>query len=86
MEGSRNFRLTYGLRIDAPSYGNASFKNPNFNPDGTFKGDFQEGSPTIPNNDDQVLFDENGTLSATERGSNWITQSSPQTNHYFLRE
>ncbi|MEP6615288.1 MAG: TonB-dependent receptor [Ginsengibacter sp.] len=59
-KATRNFRLTYGLRIDAPSYNNASFKNPNFNPDGTFKGTFQEGSPTIPNNDPQVLFDENG--------------------------
>ena len=57
---SKNFRLTYGLRIDAPAYGNASFKNPNFNGDGTFKGTFQEGSPTIANNDPQVLFDENG--------------------------
>lgn len=57
---SKNFRLTYGLRIDAPSYSNASFKNPNFNIDGTFKGTFQEGSPTIPNNDNQVLFDETG--------------------------
>jgi hypothetical protein len=57
---TKNFKLTYGIRLDAPSYGHASFKNPEFNPDGTFKGTFQEGSPTIPNNDDQVLFDENG--------------------------
>ena len=59
-KASKNFRLTYGLRVDAPSYNNASFKNPNINLDGTFKGSFQEGSPTIANNDDQVLFDENG--------------------------
>src|SRR4029079_9343023 len=57
---TKNFKLTYGIRLDAPSYGHASFKNPDFNPNGTFKGTFQEGSPTIPNNDDQVLFDENG--------------------------
>jgi hypothetical protein len=56
----RNFRLTYGLRVDIPSYGNASFKDPQFNLDGTFKGSYNEGSPTFPNNDDQVLFDENG--------------------------
>ena len=56
----RNFRLTYGLRIDKPSYGDASFKDPQFNGDGTFKGTFNQGSPTFPNNDDQVLFDENG--------------------------
>ncbi len=59
-KAAKNFSLTYGLRIDAPSYSNASFKNPNFNGDGTFKGTFQEGSPTIPNNDNQVLFDESG--------------------------
>jgi Carboxypeptidase regulatory-like domain len=57
---AKKFKLTYGLRIDAPSYGNASFRNPEFNGDGTFKGSYQEGSPTIPNNDNQVLFDENG--------------------------
>ena len=57
---TKNVKLTYGLRVDAPSYSNASFKNPNFNNDGTFKGTFQEGSPTIANNDPQVLFDANG--------------------------
>ena len=56
----KNFRLTYGLRVDMPSYGNASFKDPQFNGDGTFKGSYNEGSPTFPNNDNQVLFDENG--------------------------
>ncbi|MGI8581427.1 MAG: hypothetical protein ACR2KX_04510 [Chitinophagaceae bacterium] len=59
-KAAKNFRVTYGLRVDVPSYSNASFKNPNFNADGTFKGTFQEGSPTIANNDPQVLFDENG--------------------------
>lgn len=57
---TKDFKLTYGLRVDAPSYRNASFKNPNFNGDGTFAGTFQEGSPTIANNDPQVLFDANG--------------------------
>ena len=56
----KDFRLTYGLRVDMPSYGNASFKDPQFNGDGTFKGSYNEGSPTFPNNDNQVLFDENG--------------------------
>lgn len=57
---NKNFKLTYGIRMDMPSYSNASFRNPNFNPDGTFKGTYQEGSPTIANNDNQKLFDENG--------------------------
>ena len=57
---TKNFNLTYGLRVDAPSYRNASFKTPDINQDGTFKGTYSEGSPTIVNNDPQVLFDENG--------------------------
>ena len=60
-KATKNFRLTYGLRLDAPSYNNASFRNPNFNGDGTFKGTYQEGTPTIANNDNQVLYNENGT-------------------------
>ena len=83
MEGSRNFRLTYGLRIDAPSYGNASFKNPNFNADGTFKGDFQEGSPTIPNNDDQVLFDENGNPISNGKGKQLDNTKFPTNKPLF---
>jgi Carboxypeptidase regulatory-like domain len=59
-KAAKNFKLTYGLRVDAPSYRNASFKNPDFNADGTFKGTYQEGFPTIANNDPQVLFDANG--------------------------
>ncbi|MEP7144244.1 MAG: TonB-dependent receptor [Ferruginibacter sp.] len=59
-KAGKNFRLTYGVRVDMPHYGNASFKDPQFNNDGTFKGSFTEGSPTFPNTTDQVLFDENG--------------------------
>jgi outer membrane receptor protein involved in Fe transport len=33
---TKDFKLTYGLRVDAPSYNN-SLKNPNFNGDGTLK-------------------------------------------------
>ena len=58
-KASKNFLLTYGLRIDAPTYGNASFKDPVFTND-RFTGAYNEGSPTFPNNQDQVLFDENG--------------------------
>ncbi len=59
-KAGKNFRVTYGLRVDAPSYNNARYKTPNLNLDGTFKGTFLEGSPTIANNDNQVLYDENG--------------------------
>ena len=58
-KASKNFRITYGVRIDAPTYGNASFKDPKFDAD-RFTGGYNEGSPTYPNNQDLVLFDETG--------------------------
>ena len=57
---SNKFKLTYGVRIDKPLYLSASFKNPDFNRDGTFKGSYSQGSPTLPNTDPQVLYDETG--------------------------
>ena len=80
---SKNFRLTYGLRIDAPSYKNASFKNPNFNQDGTFKGTFQEGSPTIANNDNQILFNENGNRIANGVGKDLDNTRLPTKKPLF---
>lgn len=60
-KASKNFKLTYGLRVDAPSYSNASFKDPVFdrNTD-RFTGAYNVGSLTYPNNEPQVLFDANG--------------------------
>ncbi len=57
---SSRFRLTYGLRADKPNYSNASYSSPNINSDGTAAGSFTSGEPTVPNNDNLVLFDENG--------------------------
>lgn len=54
------FRLTYGIRADKPNYFDASYRSPNINPDGSFSGTFTEGEPTVPNNDNLILFDENG--------------------------
>src|SRR5947209_4448218 len=54
------FRLTLGLRMDVPFYFNESFRNPIMSGDGTFTGKYDEGKPTLPNNDNLVLFDENG--------------------------
>jgi Carboxypeptidase regulatory-like domain len=79
----KNFKLTYGLRIDAPSYNNASFKDPNFNPDGTFKGSFQQGSPTIANNDNQVLYDENGKRVTNGVGKDLDNTKFPTKNPLF---
>lgn len=57
---SSKFRLTYGLRLDKPNYFNASYRSPNIGPDGSFTGTYTEGEPTVPNNDNLTLFDENG--------------------------
>ncbi len=45
-----NFRVTYGVRLDAPHYGSARYVAP----DGT------STSPTVPNNDPLTLFNEHG--------------------------
>lgn len=57
-----NFKLTYGVRFDKALYfpSKASYSSPNVNPDGTFGGTFTTGSPTVPNSDNLVLYDENG--------------------------
>ena len=58
---TNKFRLTYGLRMDIPQYFNASYRDPNFDPNtGAFLGTYTEGSPTLQNNDNLVLFDANG--------------------------
>ncbi len=57
---SEKFRLTFGLRADKPFYFNASYRAPIVNADGTLTGNFTEGEPTVPNNDDLTLFDEHG--------------------------
>jgi hypothetical protein len=56
----KNLTLTIGLRADKPSYRNLSFRSPDFNNDGTFKGTYTEGSPTFQNNDNLTLFDADG--------------------------
>ena len=57
---NNRFKLTYGVRVDKPLYLNARFSSPNFKQDGTFAGNYTQGSPTFPNTDNQKLFDENG--------------------------
>lgn len=58
---SSKFRLTYGVRLDKPNYFNASYRSPNIGGDGSFSGTYTEGEPTVPNNDNLIIFDENGT-------------------------
>jgi Carboxypeptidase regulatory-like domain len=49
-QATDKFRFTYGLRIDIPQYSSARYVAP----DGT------TNKPTVPNNDNQVLFDKDG--------------------------
>lgn len=46
--------------MDIPYYFNSSFRSPDINPDGTFANKFTEGDPTVPNNDNLVLFNKDG--------------------------
>ncbi len=58
---SNKFRLTYGIRMDVPQYFKASYSDPNFDPNtGAFLGTYTTGSPTIQNDDNQVLFNADG--------------------------
>jgi hypothetical protein len=79
----KNFRLTYGLRADKPAYNNARFKDPQFNADGSFKGTFTEGSPTLPNNDNQVLFDASGKKVTNGVGKELDNSKFPTTKVLF---
>jgi hypothetical protein len=69
-----------------PHYGNASFKDPQFNGDGTFKGSFNEGSPTFPNNDDQVLYDENGNRVTNGQGKQLDNTKFPNRRTLYSRQ
>ena len=57
---SEKLRITLGLRVDKALYFNASYNSPNLNGDGTYAGTNTTGEPTVPNNDNLTLFDENG--------------------------
>jgi carboxypeptidase family protein len=57
---SNNFKLTYGLRIDKPTYATGPanyFESPIMNADGTFSGTYSYGRPTVINTDNIALFD-----------------------------
>ncbi|PSL43055.1 TonB-dependent receptor-like protein [Chitinophaga niastensis] len=57
-----NLKITYGVRMDKALYfpSKASYNSPDINPDGTYAGTNKTGSPTVPNKEKLVLFDENG--------------------------
>lgn len=82
-------KLTFGLRLDKPSYNNLSFTTPNtvedvFDPNaGTFLGNFTSGSPTIQNNDNLTLFDENGRPITNGKGKDLDNTQLPTTKALF---
>lgn len=61
-KAGKNFKLTYGIRIDKPLYfpSKASYRSPNMNADGTFAGSYTTGTPTVANRDNLKLFDPSG--------------------------
>ncbi|MGZ8539831.1 MAG: TonB-dependent receptor [Chitinophagaceae bacterium] len=73
-QATDKFKVTFGLRIDKPSYNSASFKAPDIEEDvfapnaGTFKGSYTTGDPTVPNNDNLVIFDKNGNRIQNGKG------------------
>lgn len=60
-QASERFRFTYGLRLDKALYFNSRYESADINPDGTFAGTYTRGSPTVPNNENLTIFDEDGT-------------------------
>ncbi|MCW3467085.1 TonB-dependent receptor [Chitinophaga nivalis] len=59
---ANNLKITYGVRADKALYfpSKASYNSPNVNPDGTLSGTYLTGTPTVPNKDNLVLYDEAG--------------------------
>lgn len=70
---SDNFRLTYGLRMDIPLYMNSRFQTP--------AGESFE--PTLPNNDNLTLFDENGNPVSNGQGKQLDNTKLPPSKPLF---
>lgn len=82
---SSKFKLTYGVRMDKPVYFTDKMKlrDPAINADGTFGGSYTEGSPTVQNNDNLVLFDENGKQLANGKGKDVDNTRLPKRTPLF---
>ena len=82
---SPKFKLTYGVRMDKPVYFTDKMKlrDPAINGDGTFAGTFTEGSPTVQNNDNLVLFDENGNQLTNGKGKDVDNTRLPKRTPLF---
>lgn len=81
---SNKFRLTYGLRMDIPQYFNASYRDPNTDfGTGAFLGSYTEGSPTLQNNDNLILFDANGNSVTNGAGKDLDNNRFPTKKPLF---
>lgn len=84
-QAANNFRVTYGVRMDMPVYFKNKFRydSPNINPDGTYAGTNTTGSPTVQNNDNLTLFDENGKPLTNGAGKDVDNTRLPKTTPLF---
>jgi outer membrane receptor protein involved in Fe transport len=77
-------KLTAGVRIDKPAYNNPYFESPNqasaFDPNpGSFLGSYNNGTPTLLNADNLVLFDADGNPIKNGQGKDLDNLRLPST-------
>lgn len=77
-------KITLGIRADKPIYGDSYYRSPNTDLfSGKFLGNYTEGSPTVPNNDPLVLFNENGTKITNGVGKDLDNTKMPSNKVLF---
>jgi hypothetical protein len=77
-------KITAGVRIDKPAYNNPYFESPNqagiFDPNpGSFLGTYNNGTPTLLNADNLVLFDADGNPIKNGQGKDLDNLRLPST-------
>jgi outer membrane receptor protein involved in Fe transport len=85
---SDRLKFTVGLRIDKPAYTNPYFESPvvagEFDPNpGSFQGTYNNGTPTLLNNNNLVLFDANGNPIKNGQGKDLDNLRLPTTKPLF---
>lgn len=74
---NERLKMVYGLRVDKPLYGDSYYRSPKMNPDGTFAGSYTEGSPTIANNDNLILYNAEGVRIQNGKGKDLDNSQMP---------
>jgi Carboxypeptidase regulatory-like domain len=84
-QAGSHLRITLGIRMDIPLYfrNKFDFVSPNSNADGTFAGSYTQGSPTVQNNDNLTLFDENGKPLTNGKGKDVDNTLLPKQTPLF---